>query len=74
MTESLQDLLHRVPQSDVLNALVPPDIRRALRKKLGSRTQRRANTKSHGHKKPRERLAEAIAEWQRTQSRAILEI
>lgn len=44
---------------------VPPEVRRRLRMALGTRTQRRAGTKSAPatHPLPKARLHQAIAEW-----------
>jgi hypothetical protein len=40
--------------------------RRKLRRSLGSRVMRRAGIKSHGNRKPRDRLKEKIAEHLRS--------
>lgn len=42
---------------------IPKQIRRRLRLRLGSRTQRRAGIKSHGNPKPRWLLSQAIKAW-----------
>lgn len=48
---------------EVTTMQVPSDVRRALRSQLGTRTNRKNGVKSHGHKKPRTRLAELIRRW-----------